>query len=86
MTYSFLNIVMAGVGVVVRSCGLVRDVLCCVVLCWFDPAMVAPRLAWLVEAVAFGGADGDVGCGMWDVGCGMWEWQFQCLHIYRSRT
>lgn len=35
-------------------------------LCWFDPAMVAPRLAWLVEAVAFGGADGDVGCGMWD--------------------
>jgi hypothetical protein len=31
------------------------------VLCWFDPAIVAPRLAWLVEAVAFGGADG---CGM----------------------
>lgn len=35
----------------------------CVVL--FDPAIVAPRLAWLVEAVAFGGAaDGDGG--MWD--------------------
>jgi hypothetical protein len=33
----------------------------CVVLCWFDPAIVAPRLAWLVEGVAFGGADGDVG-------------------------
>lgn len=32
MTYSFLNIVMAGLGVVVRSCGLVRDVLCCAVL------------------------------------------------------
>lgn len=34
----------------------------CVVLCWFDPAIVAPRLAWLVEAVAFGGAGW--GCGM----------------------
>lgn len=51
-------------GVVARSCGLARDVLCIAVLCWFDPAIVAPRLAWLVEGVAFGGAGS--GSGMWD--------------------
>jgi hypothetical protein len=60
--------------VVVRSCGLMRDVLL------FDPAIVAPRLAWLVEAVAFGGA----GWGWWDVG-----WQFMGslrirMHIHSS--
>lgn len=36
-----------------------RDVLCCAALRWFDPAIVAPRLAWLVKAVAFGGAGWD---------------------------
>lgn len=46
-------------------------------LCWFDPAIVAPRLAWLVEVVAFGGADGDVG------------WQFHgqvTLHIIQESS
>lgn len=38
--------------------------MCCVVLCWFDPAIVAPRLAWLVGAVALVGRDRNVGCGM----------------------
>lgn len=44
-----------------RSCRVVRDVLCCAALSWFDPAIVAPRLAWLVKAVAFGGAGWDLG-------------------------